>query len=84
MAAETLLNRLGAQLRTQRLQRGLTQSDVAVRAGLPRLKVVHVEAGRPTVSALAYARVAAALGLELSSVPARRPTLEEMKGFLDE
>ncbi|MGA0611905.1 helix-turn-helix domain-containing protein [Caldimonas sp. KR1-144] len=84
MDAESLLERLGAQLRTRRLQQGLTQAEVAARAGLPRLKVLHVEAGRPTVSALAYARVAAALGLDLGTVAARRPTLEDMKGFLDE
>jgi HTH-type transcriptional regulator / antitoxin HipB len=82
MDADTLLSRLGAQLRAQRLERGLTQAELAQRAGVPRLKVVHVEAGRPTTSAVAYARVAGALGMEFGSMPARRPTLDELDEFL--
>lgn len=82
MTPDNTLTRLGAQLRRQRLERGLTQAELALRAGLPRLKIVQVEAGHGTVSAGAYARVAGALGLELASVPARRPTLDELGEFL--
>lgn len=82
MDADTILTRLGAQLRSQRLERGLTQAEVARRAGLPRLKVLQVEAGRGSASAGAYARVAGALGFELASVPARRPTLDDIGEFL--
>ena len=81
MDSDTILKRLGAQLRSQRLERGLTQAELALRAGLPRLKVLHVEAGRSSASAGAYARVAGALGFELASVPARRPTLDELDEF---
>jgi transcriptional regulator with XRE-family HTH domain len=73
---------LGQALRTMRQQRGLSQAEVAQRAGLPRLKVIHVEAGRPTVAAAAYARVAAALGAQLQALPAQRPTLEEIGQLL--
>ncbi len=76
------LQHLGQALRNMRNQRGLSQAEVALRAGLPRLKVIHVEAGRPTLSAGAYARVAAALGAELQAQPAQRPTLEEIGRLL--
>lgn len=82
MDTETILERLGRQLRAQRTQRGLTQAQIAERAGVPRLKVVHVEAGRPSVAASAYARVASALGQEFTSTPARRPTLDELEDFM--
>ncbi|MEF7615131.1 helix-turn-helix transcriptional regulator [Aquincola sp. MAHUQ-54] len=82
MDADLLLERVGAQLRELRLQRGLTQAALAERVGLPRLKVVQAEAGRATVSAGAYARLLGALGAELKVVPARRPTLDELEDFL--
>lgn len=75
---------LGRSLREMRQRRGLTQADVATIAGIPRLKVIHVEAGRPGVAASAYARVAAALGGQLQVRPAVRPTLDEIGALLDE
>lgn len=69
---------LGQALRAMRLQRGQRQMDVALIAGLPRLKVVQIEAGKPTVSVEAYAQLAAALGAQLTLVPAHRPTLDEL------
>lgn len=75
---------LGQALRNMRHQRGLSQAEVALRAGLLRFKVIHVEAGRPTLSAGAYARVVAALGAELRSQPAQRPTLETIGRLLGE
>lgn len=74
---------LGQSLKAMRQQRGLRLVDVASMAGIPRLKVIHVEAGRPTVAASAYARVAAALGGQLQVLPARRPTLDEIGALLD-
>lgn len=82
MDAETLLARLGRQLREARGLRGLTQAQLADAAGLPRLKVIQVEAGKPTVSVLAFAQTASALGLEFKLETARRPTLEELPDFL--
>ena len=76
------LQRFGQALRDMRNQHGLSQAEVADRAGLPRLKVIHVEAGRPTVSVGAYARVAAALGARLQVQPAQRPTREEIGRLL--
>lgn len=76
------LRRLGSALRAARKRRGLTQAELALRAGVPRLKVIQVEKGEASVSAGAYADVAAALGIEFSVVPARRPTLDEVAALI--
>jgi transcriptional regulator with XRE-family HTH domain len=82
MDAQTLLHRLGSAVRDARQRRGLTQAALAKLAGLPRLKVIQIERGEASVSIGAYANVASALGLEFAPVPARRPTLDEVKGLL--
>jgi y4mF family transcriptional regulator len=74
-----LLDRLGQAIRSMRQHRGLTQQEVAARAGVPRRKVIEVEQGSPRVAIETYAKVADALGGELSVVPARRPTLDELR-----
>lgn len=73
-----LITRLGIQLREKRINRGLTQAQLADLAGLTRYKVIAVEKGTLSVGMIAYARVLAALDCELSVVPARMPTLEEI------
>ncbi|POA47715.1 transcriptional regulator [Pseudomonas sp. MPR-ANC1] len=73
-----LINRLGIQLRQKRINRGLTQAQLADLAGLTRYKVIAVEKGTLSVGMIAYARVLAALDCELSVVPATMPTLEEL------
>ena len=82
MDAATLLFRFGSALREARKRRGLTQAQLATLATVPRLKVIQVERGDASVSIGAYAEVAAALGLEFTPVPARRPTLEEVSKLL--
>lgn len=83
MESTTALHRLAKTLREARKRRGLTQAQVAVLAGLPRLKVIQVEKGEASVSVGAYAAIAAALGMEFSLVAARRPTLEEVPELLE-
>jgi transcriptional regulator with XRE-family HTH domain len=73
-----LVIRLGIQLREKRVNRGLTQAQLADLAGLTRYKVIAVEKGTLSVGMIAYARVLAALDCELSVVPATMPTLEEI------
>ncbi len=73
------LTRLGHSLKSMRKARGLTQASVAQLAHVPRLKVIQTERGDPSVSISAYAEIARALGGELAIVPARRPTLEEVR-----
>lgn len=72
------LQRIGKALREMRTRRGLTQAAVARLAGVGRRKVIEVEQGAESVSVRAYAAVADALGADLSLVPSRHPTLEEV------
>lgn len=73
-----VLQRLGLELRALRESRGLTQQHLAEAAGLPRLKIIQIEKGLPTVSAGAYAAVAVHLGVEFVTAPSRRPTQDEL------
>ncbi|VVN79656.1 hypothetical protein PS718_01002 [Pseudomonas fluorescens] len=73
-----LINRLGSQLREKRVNRGLTQAQLAELAGLTRYKVIAVEKGTLSIGMIAYARVLAALDCELAVIPAVMPTLEEL------
>ncbi len=82
MDSITLLQMLGAGLRSARKGRGLTQAELAHRAGLPRLKVIQVERGEASVSIGAYADIATALGQTLTLSVARRPTLDEVGALL--
>ena len=52
-----LISRLGNQLREKRINRGLTQAQLADLAGLTRYKVIAVEKGTLSVGMIAYARV---------------------------
>ncbi|MCU1749324.1 helix-turn-helix transcriptional regulator [Pseudomonas sp. 6D_7.1_Bac1] len=73
-----LIARLGNQIREKRMNRGLTQAQLAELAGLTRYKVIAVEKGTLSVGMIAYARILGALDCELSVVPAAMPTLEEL------
>ncbi|WP_456020440.1 helix-turn-helix domain-containing protein [Pseudomonas protegens] len=73
-----VINRLGNQLREKRINRGLTQAQLAQLAGLTRYKVIAVEKGTLSVGMVAYARVLGALDCELAVIPAAMPTLEEL------
>jgi HTH-type transcriptional regulator / antitoxin HipB len=72
------LQKLGEAFRAARQRRGLTQQQVANLASLTRLTVIRIEDGRDSVAIRNHARLAAALGLELSISPRTRPTLEEL------
>jgi transcriptional regulator with XRE-family HTH domain len=82
MDAVTLLARFGSAMRRLRQQRGLTQAALAARAGIPRLKVIQVEKGDSSVSIGAYAQIASALGAEFTLLPAKRPTLDEVRELM--
>jgi transcriptional regulator with XRE-family HTH domain len=73
-----LICRLGKQIREKRMNRGLTQANLAELAGLTRQKVIAVEKGTLSVSMSAYARVLGALDCEFAVIPAAMPTLEEL------
>ncbi|OOG12526.1 helix-turn-helix domain-containing protein [Pseudomonas sp. B21-040] len=73
-----IITRLGDQIREKRINRGLTQAQLAELAGLTRYKVIAVEKGTVSVGMIAFARILAALDCELSVIPAAMPTLEEL------
>jgi len=73
-----IISRLGNQIREKRINRGLTQVQLAELAGLTRHKVIAVEKGTLSVGMIAFARILAALDCELSVIPAAMPTLEEL------
>ena len=56
-----VVERLGAELRRMRLERNLSQVEVAMRAGLDRITVVKLEAGR-AVTLLTVVQVLRAIG----------------------
>lgn len=72
---------LGERLREARRSRGLTQQQVADRAGLSRKQIIQIEQGVGRVSIDDYARVASALGHDLTLDVARRPTLDEVQAM---
>jgi transcriptional regulator with XRE-family HTH domain len=75
------LQKLGQAFKAMRNNRGLTQEVLAGLAGVTRLKVIAMEAGRSSVAMESYARLAGALGTELTLSPRTRPTLDELKDF---
>ncbi|MFJ5296429.1 helix-turn-helix domain-containing protein [Pseudomonas sp. RC10] len=79
MDANLLIERLGHQIESMRKARGLTQLQLAAQSGLTRQKLAEIEKGSPTVSMKFYASALAALGAEISVVPARRPSFEELR-----
>lgn len=65
-----LTRELGDTLRAERKRRGLTQAELARRAGIGRQKLIQVEQGKPGVALMAYAATMDALDL----MPAVKPT----------
>lgn len=72
---------LGAALRAARKQLGLTQSDLALAAGVGVRFVVDLEAGKPTVRLEQVLRVIDALGgqVQLAGLPDSPTTTESTR-----
>ena len=60
---ETALKKLGADLRTARVRRKLTQDDVAEKIGISRQVVAHAERGKSSVGVAVYAALLWTFGL---------------------
>ena len=76
-----LLSSIGAQIGTKRKELGLTQSDLAEKAGIARSTLDALENAR--IGELGFSKITrllAALGLELKiqEAAARRPTLDQL------
>lgn len=67
--ATTACRHLGRQIRALRESRGLSDRDLAVEAGMLTTTVVAIEAGWDSIPIGTIARVANALGCELSITP---------------
>lgn len=65
---QRLLWELGARVRARRLELGLTQEQVAERAGKHRNEVGRVERGEKETGAGTIVRIAEALDLDLSAL----------------
>lgn len=78
-----ITERLATQMRARRVNLGLTQIQLAHRAGLPRQKIIAMEKGSLSVAMAAYAKALGALDCELKVVPAVMPTLEEIQGMFE-
>jgi len=74
-----MLTTLGGLAQLARKNRGLTQAQLAEWARVSRRSVIDVERGREAVAIGIYARVFAALGMDLKAEVARRPTLDEVR-----
>jgi len=75
------LQKLAEALRARRLERGLTQQQLADAAGIPRRTYQRLEvgdAGARTDSLLLALR---ALGLKVELTPRRRPTLDQLESI---
>lgn len=83
MDHELLTQRLGRQIRTRRLHRGLTQQQLAELANLTRQKIIAVEKGSLSVAIAAYAKALGAMDCELQVNAAAMPTLEEIQGMFE-
>jgi len=62
-AVEGALDRLGRNIRTARLRRNMTQSDLAERMGSSRFTVADIEKGKATTGVALYLGALWALGL---------------------
>lgn len=68
--------RIGAIVRDHRRRQGLTQADLAQRAGVSRGWLVRLEAGHPTAETSTVFKVLRTLDLELVARPMRRTQAE--------
>jgi transcriptional regulator with XRE-family HTH domain len=69
---------IGARLRTEREARGVSQSALALRTGVPQSAISRIEAGRETPSLERWTRLLAGLGLrpEIDLVQIAEPPSE--------
>ena len=63
-----VLVRFGQRLRSIRIEKGLSQEELAQKAGLHRTYVSSVERGERNISLVNIAKLAAALGLKPSEL----------------
>jgi len=72
------LQDLAEALRTRRLERSLTQRQLADAAGIPRRTYQRLEAGFAGARLDSLFLALRALGLQIELAPRRRPTLDQL------
>lgn len=78
LADDAIVQQLGSELKRMRLEKNLTQAEVAERAGLDRITVLKLESGR-AASLLTVVQVLRALGrLDLLNAFHEEPRLTPM------
>lgn len=80
------LSELGKTIRERRERHGLSQAAFAQTTGIPRRTLTRLEHGDPAVRIGTFEKAARALGLGLvlSDLKHRRPTLEELESLYGE
>ena len=75
---EAALKKLGANIRTARLRRGLTADELGQKIGIHRQTVADAERGKPTTAVAVYAGLLWSLGLvaQLAEVASPAADLE--------
>ncbi len=63
-----IAKRLGARIQKLRLEKGLSQEDLAFEAGLHRTYISHVERGSRNITVMGLCKVAKGLKLEPSEL----------------
>jgi len=72
------LTEIAGFLHSERTRQGLSQSELAARAGVPLRSYQRLESGDPGARLSSFLRACAALGLVINPTSARRPTLDEL------
>lgn len=71
-------DRIGQRIAALRKQQGLTQEELAMRAGLQRTHVLRIEAGRYAVTLETVQAIAQALGMTVDIVDPRLEGLAKL------
>ena len=80
----SFLEQLGQELRTERKDRTLNQTDASRMAGVSRREISEIENGIFRGSILKVQDYAMSLGFSLTLEMKRRPGLAELPGLFDE
>jgi transcriptional regulator with XRE-family HTH domain len=68
MDEQHLYRLIGERLRTRRMAMGLTQEDLAARAGIRRTSITNIESGRQKLPIHLLYQLCAILGVEIGAV----------------
>ncbi len=79
---DIILFRVARQIRDMRIQRGLSQSDLAAAAGVNRKTIIELEKGAAGIAFGTAVAVLEIMGGELTVVHVSKPTTAEMQSLL--